>query len=212
MFYETVKRLIDIFLSLAISLFFLPLCLLTAIAIKLDSKGPIFADIPCRVGKGGKPFKLYKFRSMIVNAHQLIRTDPKLKELYEEYKRNNYKLTEDPRWTRVGKFIRKYSIDEIPSMINVLKGEMSLVGPRPYYFDEIEEQQKTFPRTKDLVKIVLTQKPGVTGDWQVSGRSEINFDKRIEMDAAYVNRHSTAHDLAIILKTPWAMISGKGAV
>jgi lipopolysaccharide/colanic/teichoic acid biosynthesis glycosyltransferase len=149
---------------------------------------------------------------MVVNAHQLIRTDPKLKELYEEYKKNSYKLTDDPRWTRVGKFIRKYSIDEIPSMINVLKGEMSLVGPRPYYFDEIEEQQKKFPYTKDLVKIVLTQKPGVTGDWQVSGRSEINFDKRIEMDATYVNRRSTAHDLAIILKTPWAMISGRGAV
>lgn len=190
----------------------MPVCLVTAMAIKLDSRGPVMADTPPRVGKNGKPFKLYKFRSMIVGAHDLLRKDPKYKKLYEEYKKSSFKLHEDPRWTRVGKFIRKYSIDEIPQLINVFKGEMSLVGPRPYYPDELEEQQKKYPETRELVKEVLSVKPGATGEWQVSGRSEINFDKRIAMDARYARRKSLLYDMIIIAKTPWAMISGKGAM
>ena len=95
---------------------------------------------------------------------------------------------------------------------NVLKGEMSLVGPRAYYSDELREQQKKYPQTEKSVKIVLSVKPGITGFWQVSGRSEINFDKRIGMDADYVRRRSILYDLWIILKTPWAMITGKGAL
>ncbi len=191
---------------------FLPLCVVAAVAIKLDSPGPILADTPKRVGCHGRLFKLYKFRSMIVNAHRLLRTQPQFKELYEEYKKESYKLRDDPRVTHVGKFIRKHSVDEIPQLLNVLKGDMSLVGPRPYYPDELTEQQKKYPGTEQLVKIVLSVKPGVTGSWQVSGRSEVNFDKRIQMDAEYVLRRNILDDIIILAKSPWAMISGRGAV
>lgn len=212
MLYEIIKRIIDIVSAFIIGLIFLPICLIVAIAIKIDSSGPVFADIPLRVGRNGKQFRLYKFRSMISNAHYLMQTDPKYKKLYEEYKKSSYKIYDDPRWTKIGKTIRKYSVDEVPQLINVFLGEMSLVGPRPYYPDELTEQQNKYPETKDLVTEVLSVKPGVTGEWQVSGRSEINFDKRIMMDAHYVRRKSLVYDMMIILKTPWAMISGKGAV
>jgi len=212
MWYTISKRCIDILGSLVIGIVFLPVCFITAIAIKLDSQGPVFADTPERVGKDGKPFKLFKFRSMIINAHQLLRKDPKMAKLYQEYKHNSYKLKNDPRVTHVGAFIRKHSIDEIPQLINVFRGDMSLVGPRPYYPDEITEQQKKYPHTKKLVKVVFSARPGVTGYWQVSGRSEVNFDKRIQMDADYVLKRSLTLDILILLKTPWAMISGKGAV
>ncbi len=212
MIYVFSKRLIDVAGSVILIIVFLPLALLVALAIVFDSQGPIFADTPERVGQDGRLFKLYKFRSMIVNAHEKLRTDPHLSKLYAEYKRNSYKLREDPRVTRVGAFIRKHSLDEVPQLLNVLRGEMSLVGPRPYYPDELVEQQRKYPHTKDMVKVVLSAKPGLTGYWQVSGRSEVNFDKRIEMDADYVKRKSLALDLEILLKSPWAMISGKGAV
>ncbi|MCX8009010.1 MAG: sugar transferase [Patescibacteria group bacterium] len=212
MMYHIFKRCIDIVGSIVLFIIFFPLCVITAIAIKLDSPGPIFADTPKRVGKDGKLFKLYKFRSMFANSHEMLRKDPRMAKLYAEYKHNSYKLVNDPRVTRVGKFIRKHSIDEIPQLINVIRGEMSLVGPRPYYPDELAEQQKKFPQTRELVKIVLSAKPGMTGYWQVSGRSEVNFDKRIEMDADYVQKKSIMFDILILLKSPWAMISGKGAV
>lgn len=210
--YNFIKRIIDVLGSLILLLIFLPVCVIAAILIILDSKGPIFADTPKRVGQGGKLFKMYKFRSMIVNAHMLLKSDPQFRELYEEYKKNSYKLKEDPRVTNVGKFIRKHSIDEIPQLLNVLRGEMSLVGPRAYYADELENQQEKYPYTKEKVKIVLEVKPGITGLWQVSGRSEVNFDKRIDMDAQYVKKHSIIYDIIILLKTPWAMVSGRGAV
>lgn len=204
--------MIDIVGSIVIGLFFIPIALLAAIALKLDSRGPIFADTPRRVGKDGRLFKLFKFRSMVVHAHEKLRQDPKFAKLYTEYKRNSYKLREDPRVTRVGRFIRKHSIDEIPQLVNVLVGDMSLVGPRPYYSDELSEQQRKYPNTKELVGIVLSAKPGITGHWQVSGRSEVNFDKRIKMDADYVRKCSLPLDMLILLKSPWAMITGKGAV
>jgi len=206
------KRLLDIVGSIVCLIFFFPICLITAVAIEIDSPGTVLADTPKRVGKNGCLFRLLKFRSMIPNAHNLLHTDPKFKKLLEEYKKSSYKLHDDPRVTRVGKFIRKHSIDEVPQFLNVLKGEMSLVGPRAYYPFEIEEQQKKYPHTVALVKEVLTVKPGVTGQWQVSGRSEINFDKRIEMDADYARRKSILYDLIILIKTPQAMITGKGAV
>lgn len=210
--YNILKRTIDIVGSITISLIFLPVCLLTAVAIKLDSAGPILADTPRRIGRHGRQFKLYKFRSMVINAHKMLRTNPQYKDLYEEYKKDSYKLKDDPRVTKVGRFIRKHSIDEIPQLINVIKGEMSLVGPRPYYPDELGEQQKKYPETQELVKVVLSVKPGITGAWQVSGRSEVNFDKRIQMDAEYVRRKNIMDDILILLKSPWAMVSGKGAV
>lgn len=204
--------LIDMVLSLIFLIFFSPIIVIITILIKLDSKGPILADTPERVGKNGTLFKMYKFRSMIENAHEMLRENPKFANLFNDYKKGSYKLKDDPRITAIGHFIRKHSLDEVPQLLNVLRGEMSLVGPRAYYPDELREQQKKYPGTKDSVKVVLSVKPGITGFWQVSGRSEINFDKRIEMDADYVKKRSIIYDILIIVKTPWAMVSGKGAL
>lgn len=206
------KRIIDIVGAILLLIFFSPIYWFTALMIKINSEGPILADVPERVGEKGKKFKMFKFRSMIINAHGLLRTDPKFSKLYAEYKKGSYKLKKDPRITKVGKFIRKHSIDEIPQLLNVLNGEMSLVGPRAYYPDELENQQNKFPHTRKLVTKVLSVKPGITGFWQVSGRSEVNFDKRIAMDAAYVDNISLWLDLKIIFKTPLIMLSGQGAV
>jgi lipopolysaccharide/colanic/teichoic acid biosynthesis glycosyltransferase len=210
--YLFVKRAMDIVSSIFLLVLFSPVIIIIAIAIKLDSKGPILADTPKRVGKDGKLFKMYKFRSMVENAHEILRGNPKYAKLYNVYKKGSYKLKDDPRITGVGHFIRKHSLDEIPQALNILRGEMSLVGPRAYYPDELRDQQKKYPYTIDSVKIVLSVKPGVTGFWQVSGRSEINFDKRIEMDATYVKKRSLLYDLWIIAKTPSAMITGRGAL
>lgn len=212
MTYDFVKRIIDIGMAITLLILFLPVFLLTGVLVKITSPGPIFADTPGRVGKEGKLFHPYKFRSMIANAYYLLRTDPRFKKAFEEQqKAGNYKVMNDPRITLVGHFIRKHSIDEIPQLLNVLMGEMSLVGPRPYYPEELELQQKEYPNTKDKVKDVLSVKPGVTGFWQVSGRSEVKFDKRIEMDAYYANNMNLLMDLGIILKTPIVMFTGRGA-
>jgi lipopolysaccharide/colanic/teichoic acid biosynthesis glycosyltransferase len=209
---STIKRALDIFSGIVLGLFFLPICLLVALIIKLDSSGPVFADTPSRVGKNGRRFKMFKFRSMIKNAHQLLRTDPKFKALYQEYKKSSYKLYNDPRVTRFGKFIRKYSLDEVPQFLNVLWGDMSLVGPRAYYPDEIRDQLKKHPTAKKYLDMAIQVKPGITGFWQVFGRSEVHFDKRIKMDAEYVKKISLWYDISIIIKTPYAMLSGKGAI
>ena len=212
MIYSVAKRSIDLAGSILGLMFLSPVLLLVALAIAIDSKGPVFADTPMRVGKEGGLFKMYKFRSMIANAHELLRKDPKLQKLYEEYKKGNYKLYNDPRITPVGKFIRKYSLDELPQFLNVFRGEMSLVGPRAYYPDELENQQLKYPSSRKYVKIILSGKPGITGIWQVSGRSEINFDKRVQMDASYVLKRSIIYDIWLLLKTIPAVLSGKGAV
>ncbi len=211
-FYDTAKRLLDIGFSVFLLIIFSPIIVFVAIAIKMESEGTILADTPERVGQVGKKFKMFKFRSMVKNAHTMLRQDPKYADLYSKYKKGSYKLKDDPRITKVGRFIRKYSLDELPQFFNVLNGEMSIVGPRAYYPDELEEQQEKYPHTRKAVKIVLSVKPGITGYWQVTGRSEINFDKRIQMDAGYAKRRSVWYDLWIILKTPWAMISGRGAL
>jgi exopolysaccharide production protein ExoY len=216
MFYDFIKRTMDIVLSVFLIVLFSPVMLLTAIIIRMTSSGPALVEKTNshmrRIGKNGKIFRLYKFRSMSVNADYILTKDPRFKKLYNEYKKSSFKLHEDPRVTRFGRFIRKYSIDEMPQLINVLKGEMSLVGPRPYHADEIEEQQKRYPGTHKFVVETQTVKPGITGHWQVTGRSNINFDKRIEMDALYARKKSLWMDFIIILKTPIAMISGVGAV
>lgn len=214
MFYDTAKRVIDIIGSLIAIVLFSPIFVITALIIKLDSKGPILAETPFRVGKDGKLFRMYKFRSMFEGAHDILHNNPKYKDLLEKYKKNSYKLNidEDPRITRVGKFIRKASIDEFPQFFNVLKGDMSLVGPRAYYSFELEEQQKKYPETKKFVSIILSSKPGVAGEWQASGRSNINFDKRVEMDANYVLKRSIIHDILLILRTIPAVLTAKGAV
>ncbi len=216
MLYNIVKRAADIVLSIILLVIFSPIMLVTAVVIKITSPGPVLVEKTNshmrRIGKGGKVFRLYKFRSMPVNADYLLTKDPRFKKLYSEYKRSSFKLHEDPRVTKFGKFIRKYSIDETPQFFNVLMGDMSMVGPRPYHADELTEQQKRYPGTEIYVKETQTVKPGITGYWQVTGRSNINFDKRIKMDAEYARKKSLLMDLIIILKTPIAMISGVGAV
>lgn len=216
MYYETVKRLIDIVGSLVLLILFSPVILITSIALKLSSPGPVLVEKRnthmMRLGKKGKIFRLYKFRSMLVDGDILEKTDPRFKKVYiEKRKKGNFKPDDDPRITPVGKFIRKYSIDEIPQLLNVLRGEMSIVGPRPYLPDELKEQQARFPGTEKYVIEMHQVKPGITGFWQVSGRSDVNFDKRIEMDAYYARKKSILLDILILLKTPWAMLSGKGA-
>ncbi|HET7098916.1 MAG TPA: sugar transferase [Patescibacteria group bacterium] len=216
MIYDFIKRIIDVTASIILLIIFSPIMLATAIVIKITSPGPIFVEkdnkTAQRVGKDGGIFYHYKFRSMMVNAYEIIKNDPKFRKHYEEYKNSNFKLAVDPRVTNVGRFIRKYSIDETPQFLNVLKGEMSLVGPRPCFVEELEEQKKKFPGCEKYINEMLKVKPGITGYWQVNGRSNINFDKRVEMDAYYAKRKSLLMDLYIILKTPFVMISGVGAV
>jgi len=207
-----IKRTIDILGSIICILISSPIMLISSVWIKAVSpKGPIFADIPDRVGKGRKAFKFFKFRSMYPNAHELLKKDA---ELYAKYIKNNYKLhaDEDPRLIKGGRFLRKSSIDEFPQFFNVLKGEMSLVGPRAYYFDEMEEQLKRFPEAKQYIDKVMEVKPGITGLWQVSGRSDIGFLDRVKLDAKYAENVSFVYDMVIILKTPYVVLTGKGSI
>ncbi len=209
MLYDFLKRAMDIFGSLIGLIILSPIFILAALAIKLNSPGDMLAETPMRVGKNGKLFKMYKFRSMVANALEILQQNP---ELLKKYKLNSYKIQDDPRITTVGRYIRKFSIDEFPQFFNILKGEMTLVGPRAYYPFELEEQQKKYPNSREFVKIILSSKPGLTGVWQVSGRSEINFDKRVEMDAQYVQRRSILYDIYLILKTIPVVLVGRGAV
>jgi len=207
-----IKRTIDILGSIICILISSPIMLIASVWIKAVSpKGPILADIPNRVGKDRKAFKFFKFRSMYPNAHELLKKDA---ELYAKYIKNNYKLhaDEDPRLINGGKFLRKSSIDEFPQFFNVLKGEMSLVGPRAYYFDEMEEQLKRFPEAGQYIDKVMEVKPGITGLWQVSGRSDIGFLDRVKLDAKYAEHMSFMYDMMIILKTPYVVLTGKGAI
>jgi len=181
-----------------------PILAVFALLVKISSPGPIFYA-PERVGRNGRIFKMLKFRSMRmyiikgkwVHAQKYLETNPKLKKQYQE---SSFKLKNDPRVTVIGKILRRYSVDEIPQLLNILKGDMSLVGPRAYQYDELVHQQKVYPKTKKFVKTIL------------SGRSFINFDKRVEMDAKYVQRKSTLYDIWIMIKTPAAMIIGTGAI
>ena len=216
MFYDFTKRTIDIVGSIIALIIFSPLIILFAAVVRITSPGPIFYT-PARVGKGGKLFKMLKFRSMfmykidgnVVHAQRYLELNPKLKK---EYQKNSFKLASDPRVTPVGKILRRFSIDEMPQLINVFAGDMSLVGPRAYQPDELDHQQKVYPKTARYVKIILRARPGVSGPWQVSGRSQINFDRRVVMDAGYVNRKSMLYDIWLIIKTPIAMIVGTGAI
>ncbi len=216
MLYDFLKRAIDIIGSSIILAVFFPIILTAAILIKITSQGPVIYT-PLRVGRNGKLFEMLKFRSMymykingkFVHAKKYLEANPKL---MRQYRQNSFKLTHDPRVTPIGKFIRKFSIDELPQLVNVLHGDMSLVGPRAYQKDELTHQQRVYPHTKKYVKVILEARPGASGPWQVSGRSFINFDKRVVMDAKYVQRKSIFYDLWIILRTPIAMITGRGAV
>jgi len=217
MFYDIIKRTVDLIGGTILLVLFSPIMIFTAVLIKLSSTGPVFVEKKNmhmkRMGKNGKIFRLFKFRSMMVNADILEKTHPKYKIAYiQKHSGGNYKPKNDPRITPIGKFIRKYSIDEMPQLLNVIRGEMSIVGPRPYLEEELEEQQKKFPGTEKYVKEMLRVKPGITGYWQVTGRSDVDFDKRVVMDAYYARKKSLIFDVLIMLKTPWAMITAKGAV
>ena len=206
------KRLMDILGSLLALLFFLPLFILIAIAIKLTSKGPILFRQK-RVGHHGRTFQFLKFRSMCVNndaaihrefVKRLIVGDPNGCNQSAE-SRPVYKLTADPRITPIGLFLRRTSLDELPQFLNVLKGEMSLVGPRPPVPYEVE-CYRLWHRTR-----LLAAKPGITGLWQVSGRSRVTFDDMVRMDLRYANAWSLWLDVKILSQTPRAVLMGNGA-
>ncbi|CAI2654125.1 putative sugar transferase EpsL [Apilactobacillus kunkeei] len=193
-FYLTVKRLFDIAASLFALLITLPLTFVVSLCIYLDDRGPIFYTQE-RIGKDGKPFRIYKFRSMCQNA------DAKKKELTEQNEVNGamFKISNDPRVTRVGCFIRRHSIDELPQLINVLLGNMTVVGPRPPLPEEVNQYSK---HDKERLKV----KPGCTGLWQVSGRNSLDFDEMVELDINYIEHASLLLDMKICFKTIWIMI------
>lgn len=195
-------------MAITLAIIFSPVLLLAPIAIKLDSGGPVFYK-QRRVGKNGKGFILYKFRSMRKDADKILLKEKKL--LKEFKQKEGWKMEDDPRITDVGSWLRKLTLDELPQIWNVLTGDMSIVGPRAYRNDEvgneIEEQLKHFPSLRKNVKKVLAIKPGITGPWQVTGRNELSWDKRVSLDTEYVNKLSLWGDLKIILKTPAAMIN-----
>jgi lipopolysaccharide/colanic/teichoic acid biosynthesis glycosyltransferase len=198
------KRWLDVILSLMIAAIFLPVWLIVPIVIWLDSGWPIIYSHR-RLGRNGREFWLYKFRTMIKNADEVLYK--KNKRLLQKFKAGDWKLAADPRITRLGRFLRNLTIDEFPQLFNVLKGEMSLVGPRAYMPRELKEQTKKYPVTRPWLKTILTVKPGITGPWQTSGRNEIPFDKRAELDFNYAQGYNFWWDMKIIFKTPPAMLS-----
>ncbi len=197
------KRFIDIVGSLFLLFFFWPVWIIVPLLIKLNSKGPVLYKQK-RVGLKGKPFIILKFRSMVANADEIIKNDP---ELWKKFQESDWKLEDDPRVTKVGRWLRRLTLDELPQLINVLRGEMSLVGPRAYRFEEIKYQEKKHPEAAKLIKIALETKPGITGPWQTSGRNDVPFVERVKLDAYYALKHSIIDDIIIILKTPLAMLS-----
>ena len=201
------KRTIDFFGSLFLLILFSLIMLITMVLIKISSPGPIFFRQK-RVGKDSHQFWMYKFRSMYTgdNDKRLRENYP---ELWKKYKESGWKLemSQDPRITPIGKKIRSLTIDEFPQLINVLKGDMSLVGPRAYREEELQEQEKKYPKTKKYIDIIRSAKPGITGVWQTSGRNDISFEQRAKMDAAYIKKQSFVDEILIILKTPMSMLS-----
>jgi exopolysaccharide biosynthesis polyprenyl glycosylphosphotransferase len=194
------KRFIDFLLSLLAIFLLSPVFLFTAFAIFIENPGPIIYSQK-RVGKDGKPFLFYKFRSMVVGADKI-----KDKLLAENESQDGviFKMKRDPRITHVGRFIRRFSIDELPQFINVLKGEMSMVGPRPPLPKEVNQYT-----LEDRKRLHI--KPGITCIWQVEGRSDIPFNKQVELDKQYIRSQSLWEDIKILLKTIPAVITGKGA-
>lgn len=202
--YDSQKRLLDLFVASILSIIFLPVWIIVPLLIALDSPGPVIFTHK-RVGKNGKVIRLYKFRSMVKDADEILHKQDKA--LLKEFKEGDWKLRHDPRVTRLGKILRALTIDEFPQLFNVFKGEMSMVGPRAYVERELDEQQRKYPETKPLISQILSVKPGITGPWQTSGRNEVPFDKRAQMDAEYARQRSVLNDILILLKTPQAMIS-----
>jgi lipopolysaccharide/colanic/teichoic acid biosynthesis glycosyltransferase len=196
------KRVVDILLSLTLVIISAPLFLLIAILIKIDSPGPvIFAQR--RLGFGGKEINHLKFRTMTVDAErrllELLRTDAQARWEYQKF----HKLSRDPRITRMGKILRKFSMDELPQLWHVLWGDLSLVGPRAYLTSEYKEMGAH-------ADLILKVRPGLTGWWQVKGRHLISFQDRLQMDEYYIHNWSIGLDLRIIIRTVWVIIRGQG--
>lgn len=198
-FYNFSKRAFDFTASFLGIFLLLPMFIIIAVLIKIEDMGPVFFKQE-RVGKAGKSFYMYKFRSMIVNA------DDKLESLSERNEAVGplFKIKDDPRMTRVGKLLRKTSLDEFPQLINVLKGEMSLVGPRPALPSEVQQYK---PIHKERLQVLQ----GMTGLWQISGRSNLTFDQMIDLDLEYVHRRSLWFDLYLVLMTIPALIGSDDA-
>lgn len=203
--YRSFKQLTDFFIGLIGTLVIvLPSSLIIFIIYKIKGyKGSIFFT-QYRMGLNGKKFKIIKYRSMVENAEEILMANEKL---YQKYIENSYKLppNEDPRLTIIGNFIRKTSIDEFPQFINILRGEMSFIGPRPILDEELEEY------SMDEQDLLLSVKPGVTGMWQVSGRSEVYYPERCEMELYYPRNQSLALDIKIFFLTIKQVLLGKGA-
>ncbi len=197
----TAKRVLDVAGSLALLFFFSPLMIAIAVAVKLESRGPVFFRQP-RAGRANTSFQLIKFRSMYVDAEQ---RKADMEELNEAGDGVMFKIREDPRVTRVGRFIRRFSLDEMPQLFNVLRGEMSLVGPRPLIFPETAALEEDWHLRR------LELRPGLTGPWQVYGRSQSPFQEMVRFDYQYVAGWSLARDVEILLATLPAVLSGRGA-
>lgn len=195
------KRILDIIFSFVTLVVLAPFFIIFAIAIKIDSSGSVFVRL-ARIGDGGKKFKLYKFRSMVKDAHKM---KTNLSEFNERMDGPLFKMKNDPRITSIGKFLRKWSIDELPNFINVLKGDISLVGPRPH---EPEEVKKYEGRHRSILNI----KPGITGLAQISGRSNLSFEEEARLDLFYIENWSIMLDMSILVRTPFVVMKGKNAV
>ena len=198
--YIKIKRVIDVILASVALILLSPLFAIIAIAIKIDSKGPVFFAHK-RIGKNGKIIKLYKFRSMVINAEELIKSFTP--EQMREYK-ENYKLTNDPRITKVGKFLRKTSLDELPQLINIINGDLSIIGPRPVVADELEK----YGVNKDKF---LSVTPGLTGYWAANGRSNTTYEQRMEMELYYIDNLSLKMDIKGFFKTILSVVKKEGA-
>lgn len=197
------KRVIDILLASIGLILTSPIFFIIFILYNFgDSKGNVFFK-QLRYGKNGEQFYIYKFRSMVMDADKKLKNDP---ALYQKYIQQNYKLepTEDPRLTKFGRFIRKTSMDELPQLINVLKGDMSIVGPRPI----VEEELNEYAHQKNDF---LSVKPGITGYWQINGRSNVGYPKRVDLELYYIYNQSFWLDLKILLKTFVVVFLRKGA-
>ena len=199
--YIKIKRVIDVILASVALILLSPLFAIIAIAIKIDSKGPVFFAHK-RIGKNGKIIKLYKFRSMVINAEELIKSFTP--EQMKEYK-ENYKLTNDPRITKVGKFLRKTSLDELPQLINIINGDLSIIGPRPVVADELEK----YGVNKDKF---LSVTPGLTGYWAANGRSNTTYEQRMKMELYYIDNLSLKMDIKVFFKTILSVVKKEGAI
>lgn len=199
--YKIVKRTADITLSSIAIIVLLPIFAIIALAIKLESKGPVFFK-HTRIGKDGKIIKIYKFRSMVDNAEDLIKkfTPEQMKE-YKE----NYKLSNDPRITKVGKFLRKTSLDELPQLINIIKGDLSIIGPRPVVSEELKKYGMNIEK-------FLSVTPGLTGFWAANGRSCTSYEQRMQMELFYIDNMSLKMDVKVFFKTIEAVVKKRGAV